>query len=449
MPATTIEPRLPRGMRDIVPDMMIRREYVTGVIRRAFEQFGFEPLQTPAVELEETLTSKYGPDADRLMYTVGHTGGKESLGLRYDLTVPLCRVVAQYPDLNKPFRRYQIAPVWRAERPQKGRYREFYQCDVDTVGSASMLADAEILNVTYTILARLGFKQFVMTINDRKLLKGMGRYAGVPDEQLGELYRSIDKLDRIGLGGVEKELRKRDIGEEPIRRLLGLLQIEGSSRSILAELERVLAGFPQATEGVAELAEIVTYLEALGIPERFYQVTPAMVRGLEYYTGPVYETLVEEPKIGSLTGGGRYDNLVGLFTGRDLPATGTTIGIERITDVMHELDMFPPGVGRTVAQVLVTQFSPDLLPESLRLARRLREAGLNVEVYLENDPLGNQIRYALKKEIPYLAIVGPDEAAAEQVALRDLGRKKQVTVDRGEAAAQIQAWRRQGEEADV
>jgi histidyl-tRNA synthetase len=435
-----VVPRVPRGMRDILPQQMIQREYVTGVIRGVFEEFGFEPLQTPALELEETLLGKYGPDAERLMYSAGHREGKEKLSLRYDLSVPLSRVVAQYPDLIKPFKRYQIAPVWRAERPQKGRYREFYQCDADTVGSASMLADAETLDLTYEILARLGFKQFVMNVNDRKLLNGIGQYAGVPDEQLGGLYRSIDKLDKIGLEGVEGELRKNSIPEEATRRLLDLLQIEGTNQEILARLRVVLAGYPEAMQGIAELGEILEYLPALGVPERFYQVVPSMVRGLEYYTGPIFETVVEEPKIGSITGGGRFDNLAGMFMPRSLPATGTTIGIERIVDVMEELQMFPPGVGRTVSQVLVTRFGPALVAESLRLAHELRMEGLKAEMYFEDDSLARQVRYADRKGIPYVAIVGPDEVAAGQVALRDLARQRQVSVARREAAAQVRAW---------
>lgn len=435
-----IEPRLPRGMRDILPQKMILREYVIGVIRQVFEQFGFEPLQTPAIELEEMLMGKYGPDAERLIYSAGHEGGKERLALRYDLSVPLSRVVAQYPDLLKPFKRYQIAPVWRAERPQKGRYREFYQCDADTVGSASMLADAETLNVTYEILTRLGFRQFVINLNDRKLLIGIGQYAGVPAEQLGSLYRSIDKLDKIGLDGVVGELRKNGIPEDAIRRLLELLQIEGTNQEVVARLRAVLAAYPAALEGIDELDEIRGYLEAIGIPERFYPIVPTMVRGLEYYTGPIYETIVQEPKIGSITGGGRFDKLVGMFSNRSLPATGTTIGIERIIDVMDELRMFPPGVGQTVTQVLVTRFSPALVAESLKAASLLRQAGLNTELYFENDALGKQVSYANRKGIPYVLILGPDELAAGLVTLRDLVAKQQMTVPRDQAAAQIQTW---------
>jgi histidyl-tRNA synthetase len=435
-----IKPRLPRGMRDILPEQMIRRQYIIDVIRGVFEEFGFEPLQTPVIELEETLMGKYGPEAERLIYSVYHRGGREKLSLRYDLSVPLCRVIAQYPNLIKPFKRYQIAPVWRAERPQKGRYREFYQCDADIVGSASMLADTEILLLIYEVLTRLGFKNFVININNRKILDGIGRFAGVPEEQLGGLYRSIDKLTKIGLDGVKQELRQNNIPEDVIERLLDLLQIKGKNREILAQLKDLLANYPEALEGIAELEEIIGYLEALGIPESYYQVVPSMVRGLEYYTGPIYETVVEEPKIGSITGGGRFDKLVGMFMEHSYPATGTTIGIERIIDVMEELDMFPPELRRTVTQVLVTKFNPDLATEALKVAGDLRRAGLNTELYFENDPLSDQIRYALKKGIPYVVILGPDEVATGQVTIRNLRLEQQETIGRGEAAARIQMW---------
>jgi len=517
-------------MRDILPQQMIKRQYVMNVIRDVFEEFGFEPLQTPAIEMTETLTGKYGPDAERLIYRAFYGREKpDELSLRYDLSVPLCRVVAMYPDLIKPFKRYQIAPVWRADRPQKGRYREFYQCDADTVGSASMLGDAETINVIYEILTRLGFKDFVVNINNRKILNGIGQFAGVPESLLGGLYRAIDKLPKIGLEGVKRELRLVGIPEgeinalrrtvrlylqeqfgldelriqaienrvsetladqtvaplqqvleevdrgaiEPervqevagelvgqiakelravyvnkveiipdqvINRLLSLLQISGDNRAVLAELRTRLADYSIALEGIAELEEIIRYLDALKIPEDFYKIDFAMVRGLEYYTGPIYETVVKEPDIGSITGGGRFDELVGMFMDYSYPATGTTIGIERIIDVMDELDMFPPEVGQTVTQVLMTRFSEELVDDSLRVATMLRKAGLNTEFFFDDIPLGDQIRYALKKEIPYVIILGPDEQAAGQLTVRNLELNEQQTVARQEATELIRKW---------
>ena len=439
--AKKVEASVPRGMRDILPAQMIRRQYVIDVIRSVFEEFGYEPLQTPAIEQSETLMGKYGPDAERLIYKTSYGEGKEKLALRYDLSVPLSRVVAMYPELIKPFKRYQISPVWRAERPQKGRYREFYQCDADTVGSASMLADAETLNVIYEILTRLGFKKFVMNINDRKILTGIGQFSGVPEELLGGLYRSIDKLDKIGLDGVRSELKRNNIPDDVIDKLLQLLQIEGENEAVLASLRDTLGNFPSALEGIREMEEVVRYLKALAIPEEYYKVKFAMVRGLEYYTGPIYETTIEEPKMPSITGGGRFDELIGMFLDRSYPAVGTTIGIERIIDAMEELHMFPSNVGKTVSQVLVTQFDKNMVDASLSMAKTLRKAGLKTELYFEQNSLGDQIRYAGKKGIPFVVILGPDEVAADQVTVRNLIQKEQMTVGQNEVVKLIEQWK--------
>ncbi len=430
MATSFIKLRVPRGMRDILPEQMIRRQYVINVIRDVFEEFGFEPLQTPALELSEVLTGKYGPDAEKLIYQAGHVGGKEDISLRYDLSVPLCRVVAMHPQLPKPFKRYQIDPVWRAERPQKGRYRQFFQCDADTVGTESMLADAENVDLIYQVLTRLGFKQFEININDRKLITGIGQFAGVPAEQLGGLYRSIDKLDKIGLSGVRAELAENQIPEPVIEKLLALLQIEGNAKTVLNALSEQLGDSEVANEGIAELEELSSYLTTLGVPEEFYRMNVSMVRGLEYYTGPIYETVVEEPKIGSITGGGRYDELIGSFSRQSYPATGTSFGIERIIDVMEEFDMFPSAVGKTVTQVLVTVFDAELAQESLKLATLLRSSGLRTEVYCRPTRISTQMKYADSKGIPYAVILGSDEVEAGTVAVRDLASREQQVIPR-------------------
>jgi histidyl-tRNA synthetase len=528
-----IEPRLPRGMRDILPDQMVKRQYVIDTIRAVFEEFGFEPLSTPAIELEETLKGKYGKEAERLIYSTTYGQGEEKLSLRYDLSVPLCRVMAQYPDLPKPFKRYQIAPVWRADRPQKGRYREFYQCDADTVGSTSMLADAETVAIIYTILTRLGFHGFTTYINNRKILKGIGQFAGVPAGLMKGLYQSIDKLSKIGLEGVRQELLsvglpdpifdslrrvarlylqgKLKLPELPARLaaeklagpdgtqqdfpaevsaavlpalteilsaqvlgavdpgemqdaagklanslipelravfapttelipgtvvdgLLALLQLKGDNAGTLALLRQRMGQFPEAEEGIKELEELLRYLELMGVPEKFYTIDISMVRGLEYYTGPIYETIVEEGGVGSVTGGGRYDNLIGLFTDRSLPATGTTIGIERLIVVMEDQNMFPSAIGRTAVQVLVTAFDAALLDESLKTAVLLRQSGLRAQAVFDPVPLREQIGYADKKGIPLLVIIGPDEAAQGNLTIRDLRTKQQQTVSLAAAA---------------
>ena len=438
--ATFIRPRVPRGMRDILPEQMIRRQYVIDVIRDVFEEFGFEPLQTPALELSEVLTGKYGPDAEKLIYQAGHVGGKEDISLRYDLSVPLCRVIAMHPQLPKPFKRYQIDPVWRAERPQKGRYRQFFQCDADTVGTESMLADAENVNLIYQVLTRLGFEQFEVNINDRKLITGIGQFAGVPEEQLGGLYRSIDKLDKIGLSGVRDELAENQIPGPVIEKLLALLQIEGDPATVLNALSEQLGDSEIAREGIAELEELNGYLATLGVPDKFYRMNVSMVRGLEYYTGPIYETVVEEPKIGSITGGGRYDELIGSFSKQGYPATGTSFGIERIIDVMEEFDMFPTTVGKTVTQVLVTIFDAELAQESLKLATLLRQNGIRTEVYSRPTRLSTQIKYADTKGIPYAVILGSDELEAGTVAIRNLESREQQVVPRETLVEHIQRW---------
>jgi len=427
-------------MRDILPQTMIRRQYVIEVMRQVFERFGYEPLSTPSVELYDTLTGKYGPDAERMIYSVSRKRSKERLALRYDLSVPLSRVIAMYPDLQKPFKRYQISPVWRGERPGKGRYREFYQCDVDIVGTSSMLADAEMLNIIYEVLIGLDFEEFVMKINNRKILTGISQFAGVSQELQGGLYRSIDKLERIGLEAVREELRTSEIPDEAIQKLLELLQVTGDDKEILDALGDRLGEYPIALEGIAELKELLGYLEDLDILQERYGVDFTMVRGLGYYTGPIYETVVQEPRIGSIAGGGRYDELIGIFTDRSYPATGTSFGIERIIDVMEELDMFPPEIGTTISQVLVTVFDESLVSASLQVSDELRKAGLNTELHFENDSLGDQIRYALKKGIGYVVIAGPDELAAGQVSIRNLSLKEQRTVERKVMAEAIKDW---------
>ncbi len=432
--ATWLEPRLPRGMRDILPQKMLRRRYVMRVIENVFERFGFEPLQTPALELAQTLTGKYGPDAEKLIYDARHREGKEDLALRYDLSVPLSRVVAMNPELPKPFKRYQIAPVWRAERPQKGRYREFYQCDADIVGSASMLADAEIIAMIFTILSELGFQEFATKLNNRQVLTALGEYSGVPAALLGGLYRALDKLEKIGRDGVRAEMLKNEIPADAAEKILDLVALPADD---FAAWREKLRAHPRGLQGLDELEQLLGYTRALGVNPARIQVDFTMVRGLEYYTGPIFETVVTEPKIGSLTGGGRYDGLIGLFSKNSLPATGTTVGIERIIDVMDELQTFPPNLGQTVTQVLVTVFDAERRAASLALTMELRAAGVNAETWYDADGLGKQLKYAAAKRIPYALIAGPDELAADAVTLRDLNTGAQTRLGRGEVAARV------------
>jgi histidyl-tRNA synthetase len=445
MPAK-IQPRVPRGMRDILPQKMLLRQYVIGEIEKVFQRFGFEPLQTPVLELRETLMGKYGEDAEKLIYDARHREGKEELSLRYDVTVPLTRVMAMYPELVKPFKRYQIAPVFRAERPQKGRYREFFQCDADIVGSKSMLADAEIVTMIYTVFSQLSFKKFVIKLNNRKILTGIGEWSGVPPEALGALYRSFDKYDKIGRERVGEELTKalvddrlgdKKLGLEEanqiVKRMLDLTTPYGGGWRVALRSNQI------AQQGFEELDKMQEFLGRMGVPSAHIKLDLTMVRGLAYYTGPIFETVVTEPKIGSLGGGGRYDELMGLFSNQSMPMTGTSFGLERIIDVMEELAMFPPSVGKTVTQVLVTVFNRDLVGASIRVANALRAAGINTELGLDADGLGKQLKYAAAKSIPYAVIIGPDEAAAKSVTLRDLSSGEQTVIAEGEIAEAIKS----------
>ncbi len=433
-----IVPRLPKGMRDFLPDDLLKRQYVFDTVIDVFETFGFEPLQTPALELTQTLHGNLGEEAEKQIYYAQHPQGKEELALRYDLTVPLARVVAQYEGrVAMPFRRYHIAPVWRSERPQRGRYREFYQCDADIVGVKGMIADAEIISLAATALKRLGFREFLVQINNRKILNGIGIYAGVPEELLGGLYRSIDKLDKIGLDGVRDELAANRIPAAVIDRMMRLLQVRRGGPEVLGHLRETLNGIAVAQEGIAELEELVEHLEAFGVPRANYAIDFALVRGLGYYTGPVFETVITEPNLGSITGGGRYDNLVGIFRKESLPVTGTSLGIERIIDLMDELGLYPPGLGRTVVQALVTVFGDDTRAAAAGFAAWLREAGVRTELYMESRSVGKQTAYADKKGIPVVAYLGPDEIAAGTVTLKRLRDGETRAVPQAEAAAAI------------
>ncbi|MFO7323513.1 MAG: histidine--tRNA ligase [Chloroflexota bacterium] len=438
MSQVRIKPRLPKGMRDFLPQDMLRREYVFSIVRDVFHLYGFEPLQTPVMELNETLMGKYGEDAEKLIYRAAHAEGKEELALRYDLTVPLARVVAQYQnEITLPFRRYQIAPVWRGERPQRGRYREFYQCDADIVGVSSMSADAEVLSMVVMALTRLGFRQFTVKINNRKLLTAIGQFSGVPDALLGDLYRSIDKFDKIGAEGVREELLKRGIGVDVVERMLPLLQAQMPGLERLDFLDDMLGSLPAAREAIAELRELADHLSDLNVSLQHYEFDLTMVRGLGYYTGPIFETVITEPNLGSVSGGGRYDALIGMFRGESIPTTGVSLGIERIIDLMELLDLYPASLGGTVVEVLVTVFNPELHSESTQLAALLRAHNIRTELYMLDKGVGKQLGYADKKGVPLVALLGPDEQAAGVVKLKRLSDGLEISVPQAEVVERV------------
>ena len=415
-----ITPQIPKGFRDFLPDKKIIRQQIIDHIRSIFETYGFVPLETPCLEYAETLEGKYGEEGDRLIYKFLDRGGR-AVALRYDLTIPLCRVISMYPELVKPFKCYQIAPVWRADKPQKGRFREFYQCDIDIIGTTSVLADAELMSIMYAVLTKLGITNFTIHINHRKLLNAIAVTAGIRDNEVTTFLRSLDKLDKVGKETVTGELKEKGISAGSIERALAIIEEAGTSgnhKTFLEKIGSLIKGTAGGEQGVAELMIIREVLEAQGIPEHCYCFDLSLARGLDYYTGPVFETRVETPKVGSITGGGRYDNLIGMFCKTPYPATGTSFGLERLIAVLEE--MAGQDTRQSKTQVLVALFDKSLLAETVRLSKMLRDAGINTEIYFEADKLKKQLTYASNKSIPLVVILGSDEFKNKTVALRNM-----------------------------
>lgn len=424
MPKSSVE-RL-RGFRDFLPESMALRNHVIGLFENIFQQYGFLPLETPSLEYAATFEGKSSEEAETLMYKFEDRGNRR-VGLRYDLTVPLARVVAMHPDLPIPFKRYHIAPVWRAERPQRGRYREFWQCDVDIVGSDQPAADAEILTIVSRCLTAIGFREYSVLVNDRRILSALARQSGATDEEASHIYRSIDKLSKIGADGVREEMLGRGLGLEAANKVLDIISIQGTNNEILDYLERSLSEDELGLLGVRTIRSILDLLPYLGADSERYVVDPTLARGLDYYTGTVFETVVDEPNVGSVTGGGRYDELVGTFAGRDLPTVGTSLGLERILEVLAELHLSE--ALRAGADVFVTVFDESTLARSLQLATQLRDADIATEIHLgKPGNIRRQLAYANKLAFPYVVLIGPDEIARNEVVLRDMSSGKQQSV---------------------
>lgn len=386
-----IKPQTLKGFRDFLPKEAIARQWLIGKIVEVFERFGFDPLETPAIEYEEVLLGKYGEEGDKLLYRF-QDKGERNVALRYDQTVPAARVVAQYPDLPKPFKRYQIQPVWRAEKPQKGRFREFLQCDADIFGTTSPLADAEVIALSYFVLRNIGFSDFKILYNDRSLFQNLP----LPAIQI------IDKLGKIGKDKVKEELRKNNLPEDLVD------QIEKNSPTPI-------------------LAETIDYAVKLGVEKTALSFSPTLARGLDYYTSMIFEINIEGYDAGSVCGGGRYDKLIGMFAGFDIPATGFAFGFDRLVEAANQFNLIPKK--STSTQILVTIFSKDFINESLSLTSKLRSAGIAAEIYPDLlAKLDKQLKYADKKGILYVAIIGPDEAKNGTVTLKNLKEKKQETV---------------------
>jgi histidyl-tRNA synthetase len=415
-----------KGFRDQLPERMIRRLRVIATFREIFERHGFEPIDTPALEHLGLLTGKAGEN-EKLMYRFVDNGGRD-VGLRYDLTVPLARfAAANENDLVFPFKRYHIAPVWRAENPQRGRFREFWQCDADIVGAGGPAADAEIIAILAEALGSLGLHNFEILVSHRRLLEGIAETAGVPPELAGSMFRSVDKLVKIGPHGVQAEMVDAGVHAEVASRVLDAVTAKGEPGELLCGLRDRLEGSPPALEAVGELESLFSLLPALGVPAESVRLDVSIARGLDYYTGTVYEATVTEPKVGSLAGGGRYDDLVGSLLGRPIPATGGSLGLERILEVIDEFGLLP--AQRSVSDVFVAVFAGGQ-SAAASIATALRRAGLNADLsLLAGKGLGDQLRYAARKGVPYVVIPGEDEMARGQVTLKHLASGEQSLVE--------------------
>jgi histidyl-tRNA synthetase len=426
-----------RGMRDFLPEDVRRRAHVIGIIARVYERYGFEPLETPAVENLDTLLGKYGDEGNQLIFKILKRGeheasGQADLALRYDLTVPLARVIAHHnAKLPRLFKRYQIQPVWRADRPARGRFREFYQCDVDALGSTSPAIEAELCAAVSDALSELGFADFTIRLNHRQLLTSILNRCQIPEALHGTALVAVDKLDKIGVDGVKAEMASRGITSEATTALLSAFDLlrddTKGSRSLLTD-DAGVAAF----ENLAAILALTEGTRAAG----HMRFDPSLARGLSYYTGAIMEIAVPD-LAGSLGGGGRYDNLVGMFLGQQLPACGFSLGLERILVVMGERNMFPATLARSVADVMVAVFDPADLAAAIGLAGRLRGEGLRVLVYPDADKIGKQIKYADSRGIPLVALLGSNEISAGTVTVKNLRTQAQYTYEQPAAGAQI------------
>ncbi len=426
MPSQQTRPA--RGMRDFLPEDVRRREYVIRIVSDIYQRYGFEPLETPSLENIETLTGKYGEEGNKLIFKVLRRGeheasGETDLALRYDLTVPLARVIAEYRgQLPKFFKRYQIQPVWRADRPARGRFREFFQCDVDAIGSRSPVVETEMLAAVSDVLKKLGFDDFTIQLNHRQLLTATLNRAGIEPGLHTAALVALDKLDKIGVDRVIEEMISRNVPRE-------------AAQAVLANAgSRELGSFSveQGSAAVENLREITSLCESTAASGHV-KFAPFLARGLSYYTGAIMEVTVPD-LAGSLGGGGRYDGLIGMFLGEDVPACGFSLGLERILVVMNERKMFPADVEQASADILLTVFDAATIPEVLKLAADLRGSGVRVEVYPEADKLGKQMKYAATRRIRFAAILGGDEISRGEVTIKNLDTAAQQSVPRATVA---------------
>ena len=445
------KPSIPKGTRDFDPDKMVKRKFILNTIESVFIKYGFQPLETPAMENLSVLTGKYGDEGDQLLYKVLNTGdflkkasdtewkeGSKALlpkisekGLRYDLTVPFARyVVMNHGQMTFPFKRYQIQPVWRADRPQKGRYREFYQCDADVVGTDSLICEAENVLMMNEVFHQLGIHDFVIKINNRKILTGVAKYIGEAGNE-GPLCVAIDKLDKIGREKVEEELLNSGFDKSAIEKLSFLFDSGNKKNLELVEaMENVLEGVDEAEEGLKEIREIFEYIDAYGLENHHLQFDITLARGLSYYTGAIFEVRALNSQItSSISGGGRYDNLTGVFGLDGVSGVGFSFGVDRIYDVMEDLSLFPDE-SLNSTDLLIVNFDKTLEKKIVGIAGKIRASGISTEVYPEPVKLKKQMNYANKKGIPYVILAGTEELESGKLTFKDmrLGEQKSMTL---------------------
>lgn len=440
---STVKPTIPKGTRDFTPIEMMRRNYIFSTIRKVFEKYAFLPIETPSMENLATLMGKYGEEGDRLLFKVLNSGDFkqnvdfESLnstqlaskicekGLRYDLTVPFARFVVQHRnDLAFPFKRYQMQPVWRADRPQKGRYREFYQCDVDVIGTNSLLNEAELIQITDEIFTNLKIN-VTIKINNRKILSGIAEAIGMPDK-IVDICTAIDKLDKIGKENVCKELLERGINDDAIVKIEPFFDFKGTNTEKLAFLKTYFEGNEIGLKGVAELEKVLEYVSLMNINSAV-EVDITLARGLNYYTGAIFEVKANDVGIGSISGGGRYDDLTGIFGLKDTSGVGISYGAERIYDVLEELNLFPEGIGSPVRAIFLN-FGSEEEKYALKALQNLRNAGIVAELFPDKAKIGKQMNYANARSIPFVVMAGENEMNENCFTVKNMQSGEQTKV---------------------
>lgn len=449
----TSKPSIPKGTRDFGPEVMARRNHILDTIKQVFRLFGYQPIETPAMENLSTLLGKYGEEGDKLLFRILNSGdflqnvdlssvnGVSDLlphitekGLRYDLTVPFARFVVQNRnELPFPFRRYQIQPVWRADRPQKGRYREFYQCDADVVGSDSLLNEAELVQMVDMVFGRLGIR-VVVKINNRKILAGLAAAIGQP-ERLTDITMAIDKLDKIGIEKVNEELAERGLPEQAIQALQPVLFMKGDANAKIEILKKIIGHIEEGAKGIEEMTILLNYLANSNLSLQL-EFDLTLARGLNYYTGAIFEVKALDASIGSICGGGRYDNLTGVFGMPGMSGVGISFGADRIYDVMNELELFPATSADTT-HVLFLNFGPAEEHYCLPFVGQLRQMGINTEIYPSAEKLKKQMRYADQKNIPLVVMAGESEIAGNSFTLKDMKQGGQQTLPSANLATTI------------